>query len=153
MKSYEAIAKAIAGETVKHAKRLGLSTSLVNKWQEPCVDFTDSGAYNPLDRLETIIAAALELKASREPLSPLHYLGQRFNQIIIPLPAVTVTNTEISKSLLKTIKEFGDLAQVAAKSLEDGIITTKEAEHIHKEGWDLIRQTMVFLEKIKKVER
>lgn len=149
MKSYEALQLAIKGKTIEFARKLGLSTILVNKWQEPHTDFTDSGAYNPLDRIEVIIEEALRQK-NPDALAPIWYLAERFNLVIIPLPKINEDISEISDELLKTIKEFGDLAKEASAALQDGRIDRIEAKKIDKEAWELIRQVACFIEAVKK---
>lgn len=146
MRSHEALQKAIAGKTVEHAKRLGLCTSSVSKWQEPHTDFTDSGSYNPLDRIETIIETARS-QGNADAAAPIHYLAHKFGMIIIPIPQMTGSGDDLTRELLQTVKEFGDLAQVASKHLSDGRITRKEAQEIDREAWELIQQVTVFLKK------
>ena len=151
MKSHEAIQRSVNGKTVDHAKALGISLSSVTKWQEPSTDYTDSGSYNPLDRIESIIEKSLSLGNSPErAYSPIQYLTERFGLIMLHLPKTCKGNVEISRELLKTIKEFGDLAKAASESLNnDGTINKREAEKIDKEAWDLIRQTALFIQTIK----
>jgi len=147
MKSHEAIQRSIASKTVEHAKRLRMSTSMVNKWQEPSADFTDSGALNPLDRIEIVMETAISLGTPREEaLAPIQYLAERFNIITIPVPKKTSIAMEaLSKELLRAITEFGELSQEASKSMCDDRITRREADRIEKEAWDLIRQVAVFI--------
>ena len=146
MKSYEALNRAISRQTVEHAKRLHVSTSLVNKWQEPSTDYNDSGAYNPLDRIETVIETALSLGiAPEDALAPIHFLAERFGQIVIPIPTIEAPATAASAELLKTIKEFGDLASESSKALQDGKISWREYDRINREAWELIRQVALFL--------
>jgi hypothetical protein len=86
MKSHEALQKAINGKTVEHAKRLGKSTVLINKWQEPHTDFTDSGAYNPLDRIEAIVEESIRQGVPlANALAPIYWLNDRFNLICLPV--------------------------------------------------------------------
>jgi len=149
LKSYDALNRAINRQTVEHARRLHVSTSLVHKWQEPAVDFTDSGAYNPLDRIETIVETSLSLGVKPEDaLAPVFYLAERFGQIVIPVPAIETSVTSVSAELLKTIQEFGDLASEASKALQDGKITWQEHDRINREAWELIRQVAVFLRRV-----
>lgn len=154
MKSFEALQQAIAGKTVNHAKILHLSTALVNKWQEPCVDFTDSGAFNPLDRVETIIETSLAQGTDPlNALAPVQYLAQRFNQILIPVPeAKNGSVNDAAKALLRVIEEFGHLSTEAAEAFGDNKLKQNEIKKIEKEVWDLITQASVFLFKIKSVE-
>ncbi len=139
MKSYEAIQRAIQGKTVEHAKRLGKSSSLIGKWQEPHTDFTDSGAYNPLDRIEAIVDTAMVLGINQEEaLSPVYWLNHRFDLVCFHLPKGEgdVVNTE----LIKTIKEFSDLVQATSAALADGRIDRRaEAGRIIREGEEALR--------------
>jgi hypothetical protein len=149
MRSFEAINKAISGNTVEVAKKLHLSTSLIRKWQEPTADFDDSGAYNPLDRIEEIIDTSIKCRVPEEDaLAPIQYLAEKYNLIIIPIPKTTDKPSEIQKELLKTITEFGELAQAASNALLDGKITRAETRRIEKEAWELIRQVAIFTQKV-----
>lgn len=149
MKSYEALERATNKIVNDVAKRLRLSTSLIYKWREPHTDYTDSGARNPLDDIETIIETSLLMGNSPEDaLSPIQYLTERFNLIFLNPPGPKPCNQEISKDLLSTIKEFGEMAGAAGKALKDGKINQKEATIVIKEAWELIRQTAVFIKKI-----
>lgn len=143
MKTYEALQKAIAGRTADHARRLSLSTIMVNKWQEPHTDWSDSGAYNPLDRIEAIIETAIS-QGNKDALAPLQYLAEKFGIVMIPMPKQKGCLSELQHELMQSVKEFGDLAQAAGLSLADGKISRKEAELIQREAWDLIRQVAVF---------
>lgn len=149
MKSYEAIQKAIAGKTIEHAKRLHKSVPLLHKWMEPSTDFNDSGTYNPLDRIETIIETSLALATNPEDaVAPIQYLAERFNHIVIPVPKSTGKMEDVSRELLKAISEFGDLSKEASKSMRNGSISPTEAKRIEKEAWELIRQVSVFMQRV-----
>jgi hypothetical protein len=149
MQSYEALQKAIAGHTADHAKRLGLSTILLNKWQEPHVDYTDSGAYNPLDRIEAIIEKSLELGIPPDDaFAPIYFLSQQFNLITIHIPEeIKEGQKEIYMELSKCIKEFSDMTGEVSKALEDGRIDKLEYKRIEKETWELVQQAISFLYK------
>ena len=154
MNSHEAIAQAVNKNFPDVAKALHKSTSLLHKWCEPSADWSDSGTYNPLDRLETIIETALKLRTpTSDAYAPIYYLAQRFNGIFIPLPKASPCANEVSNDLLKTIKEFGDLARVASDALRDGRISDVEAAVIEKEVWHLINQAGVFLQTVKEAAK
>lgn len=139
MKSYEALQKAIAGKTVEHAKRLGRSTSMLSKWQEPHTDFTDPGAYNPLDRIEAIVDYALALGVNKEAaLAPVYWLNHRFGLVAFDLPDCAKGGA-VSAELFATIKEFSDLIQATSKALKDGRIAKNEAKEIVIEGEEALR--------------
>ncbi len=154
MKSYEAIQTAIAGKTVEHAKRLHKSSSLINKWQEPSTDYTDSGSHNPLDRIETIIETALALGIPFEDATaPIKYLEEHFGIVGVKIQPVCLAMNELSLDLLKSIEEFGHLAQEASVAMADGKITREEYKRIDQEAWHVIRQVMMFLIKAKEAVR
>jgi hypothetical protein len=139
MESYETIQKAIAGKTVEHAKALGVSTSLVSKWQEPHTDFTDSGAYNPYDRLKCIIETSFRLGTPREnALCPIYQLNHDFDLVCFDMPSVPKGDA-VAIELIKTIKEFSDLAQETSKALRNSRISKGERAKIIKEGQEAIR--------------
>jgi hypothetical protein len=147
MKSHEAIQASISGNTVIHAKELHLSTSTVNKWQEPTTDYADSGAFNPLDRIEKIIETSLKLKIPREnALAPMQYLAQQFNCILLSIPTEKPTLKNISMQLALTVQEFGHLMENAAKAMDDGKISKEELKHIDREGHHLMHHLGLFLQ-------
>jgi transcriptional regulator with XRE-family HTH domain len=151
MKSHEAIQRAIKGRTVEFAKRLGLSASMVNKWQEPTADWSDSGAYNPLDRLEGIAQIALDLGADRdEALAPLYWLNQRFGLHAVPDERSEGLD-DLSLDLIETLREVGHLTTVASEALSSGEITVGHASKIEEEGNHLIRRVSVFMKKTKEL--
>lgn len=153
MHSYEAIQDAIRGKTVEHAKALGVSVSLVAKWQEPHVDFTDSGAYNPLDRIATVVETALRLGVPKsKALSPVFYLNYHFGLVCFPLPT-NGAGAAVNDELIKTIKEFADLAQATSESLMDGRISHIEAKMIIREGQEAMRSVGALLEVVKEAIR
>lgn len=150
MKSFEAIHRAVAGKTVLQAKELHLSTSTVNKWQEPTTDFTDSGAFNPLDRIEKIVETSLKLEIPREDaLAPLQFLANRFNCLLIPCLPHTHTLESLQAELANTVKEFGHLMQQAADAMANHIITPDERRKIEREGQHLIHHLCSYLELVK----
>lgn len=150
MQTHEAIQAAINGKTVDHARKLGLSLSMLSKWQEPSIDYTDSGAHNPLDRIETIIETSLALcNGPERALAPIHYLAERFNLIIIQAPPPGKELSELHQELAKLTREFGDVLSVSGAAFSDGDVSKKEARRIDKEGHELLRAVMSFLAKVK----
>lgn len=149
METYEALAITINRDTVCHAKALGLSTSLVNKWQEPSTDFSDSGAYNPLDRLRTVILTSKTLGQPPEVfLAPLYYFRSEFNLCIFPLPDGTPGLQEITAQLYTVIKQFGDLIRESSEAISDGRITPDERRRVDKYGQNLLHHLGLFLQQI-----
>jgi hypothetical protein len=152
MRSHEAIAAAINRNTPDHAKALHLSTSLVNKWQEPNADFSDSGAHNPLDRIETIIETSLKMGNPVDvALSPVFFLAGRFNFVPLILPPVSPCLADISRQLNHLIKDFGSLIEASADALEDGRITPDERRSLDKHSQHLLSALGVFMNQVTEV--
>jgi hypothetical protein len=152
MKSYEALQAAIAGKTADVAKRLHLSTITVNKWQEPHTDFTDSGSYNPLDRIESVIDCALSCGCPREKaLMPVYYLSHRYGLVSFPCPAPG--SHPVNVALINSIKEFADTAQVTAIALSDGRISPIEAKEITAEAQEALRAIGTLIHAVKEAAR
>ncbi len=139
MESYEAISRAIGKEAVAHARRLRLSTRLIYKWMEPSADFTSSGAYNPLDRVEEIIAGALRLgKPQEDAFALIYFLAYRFGGVYLPCPPSNCDLGALSKQLVKCIQEFSECAAETAKALDDDFLSPVERKRIIKEGHDAV---------------
>lgn len=151
MKSHEALQKAIAGKTVDHAKRLGKSTVLLNKWQEPATDFSDSGSYNPLDRIEAIVDYAIQLGINRKnALAPVHWLNHRFGLIAFDLPDCAKDGA-VSAELISTIEEFSDLVKATSRALQNGRISRNEARTIVAEGEEALRAIGALVGMVKEI--
>lgn len=153
MHSHEALHEAIDRDAVEFAKALGLSTVMVNKWQEPTADWSDSGAFNPLDRTEGIIRIALQRgRPPDKAFSPIYYLSERFGLVTIPVPKCECLK-DLSDELMEAIKEFGHLAAAASEAMSDGWISRDEARRIEAEGNDLLRHVSAFIQKAKESVR
>jgi len=153
MENHEALQVAIAGETREHAKRLGLSMSSVNKWQEPAVDFSDSGSYNPLDRIDTIVNTALDLNIPKEKaLMPIYQLNHNHDLICFAVPPAGVY--PINQALMSTIKEFADTVQAVSEALlGDDRIDKIKAKKIIKEGNEALRAIGILIHSVKEAVR
>lgn len=147
METFEALKLAVGRDTVAHAKSHRKSTSLIHKWTEPATDYTDSGAFSPLDRLETVIETSLRLGnvPRAHSLAPIQYLAQRFNCLLLPLPIESPCLVTLANSLNLTIKEFGDLVGITAEAMVDHVITPDERRRIEAEGQELLEALGGFL--------
>ena len=154
MESYEALSNAINRKTAEHAKGLGLSISTVSKWQLPSVDFTDSGAFNPLDRIESIIEKSLRLGNPAElALSPVFYLGDKFNFVPLILPPTSPNLAEITTQLHRIVSEFGLLINESSEALKDGIVTPAERKRIELDAQRLLASTGLFLKLVQEAAK
>lgn len=141
MESYEAIRRAVAGDAVAVAKRIGKSSSLVHKWCEPHSDFTDSGTRNPLDRIEIVIEAALRAgRAPRDAFAPIFFLAESFGGLFLPPVPRTIETSDYSKQLCKSIKEAGEAFSEVAKALEDDNLSPNERRAMLREIYEAIAE-------------
>lgn len=149
MQSFEAMQKAINGKTIEHAKSLGMSRSMVNKWQESSDSFDDSGAYNPLDRIVTVMnTSRAEGNGHERYLAPLHYLAIKFNQIVIPAPPAHKGFSELYQNLSRLSKEFGDLLSISGEKFSDGEVSPRDARAIRQEAYELQTALSAFIMKV-----
>jgi hypothetical protein len=155
MLSHEALKLAVGRDTVEHAKSHHKSTSLIHKWTEPATDYTDSGAFSPLDRLETIIETSLRIgNVDRaHSLAPIQYLAQRFNCLLLPLPESSPCLADLAQNLNYLIKEFGDLVATTAEAMADHRISPDERRRMEKEGQELQVALGVFLQTVASVDK
>jgi hypothetical protein len=153
METYLSLKKCINGNTVGTAKELGLKTITVNKWQEPHTDFTDSGSYNPLDRINTIIHHSVREKNPPDiAYAPLYCLADEHKHICFPVPEFSCEKG-LSRELHESIKEFGRLIASATEAMEDNRISRSEAMDIEEKGQHLVRHIMAFIQQTKEAIR
>lgn len=145
MESFDAMRLAVGTDAVKVAKRLGRSSSLVSKWCEPSTDFTDSGALNPLDRLEMVVEVALSQdRKPTEAFAPIYYLAHRFGGLFLPPVRHQVNTLEYSKQLCRAVKEAGEAFAAAADALEDDVLSNNERRKISKELHEALAEMATF---------
>ncbi len=144
MKSHEAMKKAIQGDALEHAKALRLNVRSVYRFCEPATDFSDSGALNPLDRLETIIDKATALgHAAEDAQAPIVYLAQRFNGTYLPGLANNKSFPALTSQVCKTVARFGDMIESVGTSVHEKSdsgqnISPNELREIHTAGFDVL---------------
>lgn len=110
MKTHEVFAKMVRGSALEFAKILRLNVRTIYKWMEPTVDFSDSGALNPLDRIETCIETAQRLGHPPEDAqAPILYLAARFNGTYLPGISHHETLEQLQAEVCHAVSDFGDL--------------------------------------------
>jgi signal transduction histidine kinase len=153
METHEAMRRAVGTDAVRVAKRLGRSSSLISKWCEPSADFTDSGALNPLDRLEMVIEVAEQQKRpSCDAYAPIYYLAHRFGGLFLPPVKHQVNTLEYSKQLCRVVKEAGEAFAAAAEALEDDELTINERRRIGKELHEALAEMAAFARMVEGVK-
>ena len=154
MRSFEAIHDAIWPNVQEIAEVLVLSVPMIYKWMQPKIDPEDSGAKNPLDRLEMIIKTAIENGRSDEKaFAPLRYLAGKFNIALLPIPKPDPNLGDVTEGFAKTVKEFSDFSAKYAEAIKDKRISAPAAEAIDTEVWHLIQQAVIFNAEVKRVVR
>lgn len=145
MESHEAFKRVVAGDALAVAKRLGLSPSMIYKWCEPHVDFSDSGAFNPLDRTEGAIETAVRLnRPPRDAYAPIYYLSERVGGLFLPPVPRTIETSDFGRQLCKAIKEAGEAFATSAKALEDDNLSPNERRQILKDIYEAIAELSAF---------
>ncbi|MGE0919463.1 hypothetical protein [Trichlorobacter lovleyi] len=146
METHEVLKTAIGKPTDAVIKALRVSKSTVYKWTEPIEDINDSGAINPLDRVEAIIATALSFgRPTEQAFGPIQYLATRFNGVFIPSVPQHTSKNEIFRQTFETSKSFSDLlnsigASTAPDSESGEKLSPNEHKQIRVHGMKAIQQ-------------
>lgn len=152
--SFEALEECIRRDSHAVAKVLGMSPSIVQKWKEAPrteEDFTQSGARNPLDRIQAIIDAVEKKDAARAHIPILWLCAQNGLSTPFRLPKVT-GKSAINKALLAWTKEFGETCKKVSEALEDGKVDKSELKLISREMMEDIAAGLALLEALRQVE-
>ncbi len=153
-KSYEALEETIRRDTEKVAEALHQSPSLVRKWKEPPrtdEDFTQSGARNPLDRLEIIIKTIEQIDPERAYI-PIRWLCARFGFMPpVKMPRVADSEQELVGSILEWTKEFGETSRAVSEALKDGRVSKEEYKKIWREFTEDIEAGLSLLMRLKEM--
>jgi len=146
MESHEAMRLLISGDASPIAKALHIHASTIARWGLPTEDYSQSGAYNPLDRLEVMMAEALRRGRSQaDAFAPIHYLALAVGGVFLP-PAPTVTkHHEFTKQMAVTMKEVGEFLAKGAEIIEDDKVTPAEKREFMKEGHEALHNLTMML--------
>ncbi len=79
----------------------------------------------------------------------LNFIEQSLGRVAIHLPKATPSTGDLVKEFSRTTSEFSDIAHEIGEALQDNRITESEYRRLEKESWELIRQTILLLEKVK----
>lgn len=71
-------------------------------------------------------------------VAPMQYMARELGGIFVELPQGVAAGHEITRSLVESIREFGEFAAEVGKSLEDGTITAEELAKINAEGQEAL---------------
>jgi hypothetical protein len=132
MKSHELFRSLLQDCNAKElASSMKLSTSTIYKWTEPATD-GGSGAPNPLDRLEQMIAITRDKRLAQ-------WLCERADGFYVKNP--DVADHKKSRSVIvatnKIVQEFADMLSLIATAAIDNAVTEREARDIRARWQDL----------------
>ncbi len=152
MEMYKAMKEA-AGEQrqsmiAEVAMRLGRKPSVVYKWTQPCEDHEDSGQRGPALTLMLFMEACIALGRPREAaLSPLRVLNQHFNQIVFDIPENVrcMGPDQLSKELIRCMKETGDVVRSYEKAMADEHMSRTDLAEFDRQIWEAVRELLVLL--------
>ncbi len=149
IESWEAIRKATKGISSRIAKRLKLHPDLIRKWGRPCENWNDTGAINPLDRLEELIKEALDSgkKTKEQALAPLHWLADQFNMIVSKRPEQEAGIKGVLQELTTVISSFGRFTETTSGAIADSKLEPREIKAI-KEKINALHRELSSFEKI-----
>ena len=150
MDAHDAIKQAVDGHYEEIAKAIGRSANLVHRWTLPVTDFSESGAYSDLDRLEALMEKSLALGTPvSKALAPIYRLSSRFGGHFIPPAPVVCESWDIARQLTLTMRKVGDLLASTAEALEDDKITPNERRDLlqkYHEGLHELSQLVSLVE-------
>lgn len=131
MDAHDAIRQAVNGRYEEVAKAIGRSANLVHRWTLPVTDFSESGAYSDLDRLEALMEKSLALGTPvSKALAPIYRLAQRFGGYFIPPAPMVCETRDIARQLTLTMRKVGELLAATAEAIEDDKITPAERREL-----------------------
>lgn len=80
----------------------------------------------------------LALMKTTGSVAPIQFMARELGGVFVEMPQCGAGCHEITRSLLESIREFGEFASEVGKSLEDGTITPEELARISKEGQEAL---------------
>lgn len=80
----------------------------------------------------------LGLMKASESRAPMQFMARELNGVFVELPQGAVAGHEITRSLLDSIREFGEFVTEVGKSLEDGTVTAEELARINAESQEAL---------------
>lgn len=71
-------------------------------------------------------------------VAPMQFMARELGGVFVEMPQYANGDRGITKSLVESIREFGEFASEMGKALEDGVITPEELERINVEGQEAL---------------
>ncbi len=132
MNSHELLHEVFSSTSVKQvASDLGLSLSMIYKWAEPD-EGTGSGAANPLDRIEALVASTKDTRI-------VQWICERAGGFFIKNPKTQWPHAHfLIPATNQVVQEFADLLAVIAAAAGDNRISTAESAKI-RARWEELK--------------
>ncbi len=119
------------GNPKQIADDLHLSLSMIYKWAEP-VGETGSGAINPLDRVEALVASTQDERI-------VQWISEKAGGFFIRNPNTAHPHPEyLIPATNRIVQEFADLLSVVACAAGDNFINESEAKRI-RNNWEQLK--------------
>jgi hypothetical protein len=132
MRSHELLKDVLKKTSAKQiAGDLGLSLSLIYKWAEPPATSEGSGANNPLDRIEQLLAVTGDKRIAQ-------WVCERAGGFFITNPEGKAHPYQLIPATNDIVQEFADMLQVIALAAGDQTITAEEARKI-RSRWENLK--------------
>ena len=80
----------------------------------------------------------LGLMKTTGSIAPLQFMARELGGVFVELPQCGASCHELTRSVVDSIREFGEFASEVSRSLEDGVITSDELARISKEGQEAL---------------
>ena len=80
----------------------------------------------------------LEIMKISGSVAPMNFMSRELGGVFVQLPHGTLRDHEITRSLVESIRQFGEFAAQVGRSLEDGTITAEELARISAEGQEAL---------------
>ena len=97
-----------------------------------------------VDRQDAILHFARQARVANWT-QPLHAKAHEHGGIFVELADLPVASDALTQSMLLAVKEFGDLAGVAAADVADGAISQRELAEIEREGYEAVAAITAFV--------
>lgn len=82
--------------------------------------------------------------------APIKLMAKALGGVFVELPPVSAQDDAVTRSLVASVREFGDFAAQVAQSLDDGSLSREEVDRIDADGLDAVS---AILQVIRRAER
>lgn len=95
----------------------------------------------------------LALMKATDCRAPMHHMARELGGVFVELQPAQAKGHELTRGLVESIREFGEFAGQTARALEDGSVSSTEAERIGKEGQEALTAILAVMEMAKNAQQ